>query len=98
MNAADIVGFIAGTLTTASSLPQVLKTYRMKSAETLSYRMVLLLSAGVAVWIAYGVMTRSLPIIITNGISLLLAVSLVVMKRRYDKPGQPAQQPASDYN
>ena len=46
----SIIGFLAGTLTTAANLPQVWKTYRDKSAVGLSFRMLLILSLGLALW------------------------------------------------
>jgi MtN3 and saliva related transmembrane protein len=46
-----IVGFIAGLVTTSANLPQVWKTYRSKSAEGLSFRMLLALAIGLGLWI-----------------------------------------------
>jgi MtN3 and saliva related transmembrane protein len=51
-----IVGFIAGSVTTAANLPQVWKTYRSKSGEGLSFRMLLALAVGLGLWIMYGIM------------------------------------------
>jgi MtN3 and saliva related transmembrane protein len=84
-NLAGIVGFLAGTLTTAANLPQVWKTYRDKSGEGLSFRMLMLLSVGLALWMIYGIMTHSLPLIVTNGIGTGLILSLVVMKWKFDR-------------
>ena len=82
---AAVVGFLAGTLTTAANLPQVWKTYRDKSGEGLSFRMLLLLSVGLALWMIYGIMTHSLPLITTNGIGTILILSLIVMKWKFDR-------------
>lgn len=82
---AAIVGFLAGTLTTAANLPQVWKTYRDKSGDGLSFRMLLLLSVGLALWMTYGIMTHSLPLIITNGIGTVLILSLIFMKWKFDR-------------
>jgi uncharacterized protein with PQ loop repeat len=54
-----IVGFIAGLVTTAANLPQVWKTYRAKSGEGLSFRMLLTLAVGLVLWIIYGIMSKS---------------------------------------
>jgi MtN3 and saliva related transmembrane protein len=51
-----IVGFIAGSVTTAANLPQVWKTYRSKSGEGLSFRMLLALAVGLGLWIMYRIM------------------------------------------
>lgn len=82
---AAVVGFLAGTLTTAANLPQVWKTYHDKSGEGLSFRMLLLLSVGLALWMVYGMMMHSLPLIITNGIGTIFIASLIVMKWKYDR-------------
>ena len=83
--AIEAVGFLAGLLTTAANVPQVITTYRHRSGKGLSFRMLLILSVGLGMWAAYGVLHRAWPLIIFNSISLALAVSLMVMKFRYDR-------------
>ncbi len=85
VDATNVVGFIAGTLTTAANVPQVLKTYRSRSGEGLSFRMLLILMMGLGLWIVYGTMSKSLPLIVTNSVALLLVVSLMAMKFRFDR-------------
>ena len=80
-----IVGCIAGLMTTAANLPQVWKTYRSKSAEGLSFRMLLALAIGLGLWITYGIMIKSLPLIATNVIVFLLILSLIAMKLRFGR-------------
>jgi MtN3 and saliva related transmembrane protein len=80
-----IVGFIAGFVTTATNLPQVWKTYRNKSGEGLSFRMLLTLAIGLGLWIVYGIMSKSLPLIVTNAIVLLLILLLIGMKLKFDR-------------
>jgi MtN3 and saliva related transmembrane protein len=80
-----IVGFMAGFVTTAANLPQVWKTYRTKSGERLSFRMLLGLAIGVGLWIVYGIMNRLLPLIVTNAVVLLLILSLIGMKFKFDR-------------
>ena len=80
-----IVGFIAGLVTTAANLPQVWKTYRNKSGEGLSFRMLLTLAIGLALWIVYGIMSKSLPLIVTNAIVLPLILLLIGMKLKFDR-------------
>ena len=77
------VGFVAGTLTTASFIPQVVKTIKSKSTRDISLTMWLMFTAGVAVWIAYGVLTDSPAIILTNVITLVLAGTVLGIKLRY---------------
>lgn len=80
-----IVGFMAGLVTTTANLPQVWKTYRSKSGEGLSFRMLLALAIGLGLWIAYGIMSKLLPLIVTNAVVLLLIMALIVMKLTYDR-------------
>jgi MtN3 and saliva related transmembrane protein len=80
-----IVGFIAGLVTTAANLPQVWKTYRNKSGEGLSFRMLFTLAIGLGLWIIYGIMSKSLPLIATNAVVVLLILSLIGMKLKFDR-------------
>ena len=80
-----IVGFIAGLVTTAANLPQVWKTYRNKSGEGLSSRMLLALAFGLGLWIVYGIMIKSLPLIATNAVVFLLILLLIGMKLKFDR-------------
>jgi uncharacterized protein with PQ loop repeat len=48
------IGFLAGLLTTAANVPQVWKTYRTRSGEGLSFRMLVSLASGLTLWIVYG--------------------------------------------
>lgn len=79
----DLVGSAAGLLTTMSFLPQVFKTWRSRSANDISLGMFLLFSLGVSLWLAYGVMLHSVPIITSNLVTLILATSIILMKLRF---------------
>lgn len=83
MQAADILGTAAGTLTTLAFLPQVLKTWKSKSAKDISFGMFLLFSLGVLLWLLYGFAIGALPVILANTVTLVLALAIVVMKIRY---------------
>ena len=76
----QLVGFVAGTLTTLAYVPQVIRTWRTRSAKDLSLGMLLALSAGVGLWLVYGVALGAWPIIIANGVTLVLALVLVGFK------------------
>lgn len=82
ISAADLVGSVAGTLTTLAFIPQVVRAWRTRSVEDLSLWMLLAFSSGVALWIAYGVITSALPLIVTNGVTLVLSGVLLRMKLR----------------
>jgi MtN3 and saliva related transmembrane protein len=80
MESYDLIGVIAGTLTTLSFVPQVLKTWRSRSARDISTGMFLLFSLGVALWLIYGVAIQSMPIMVSNGLTLILSGSIIAMK------------------
>ncbi len=79
----ELIGLTAGILTTAAFIPQVMKIYRTKSGEDVSARMMTLFSAGIVLWLVYGVLLRSLPLILSNVFTLLLSLAILVLKIRY---------------
>ncbi|MES2258831.1 MAG: SemiSWEET transporter [Pseudomonadota bacterium] len=80
---ADLLGFFAATCTTVAFVPQVLLVWRQRSAAGVSTGMYLILTLGVFLWLCYGLLTQSWPIIIANGVTLLLALSVLAMKWRF---------------
>jgi MtN3 and saliva related transmembrane protein len=78
----DALGYIAGLLTTLSCVPQVVKSWRTRSVHDLSTVMLVMLSAGLMFWIVYGIERDDWPILLTNGVSLLLWISLLWLKLR----------------
>lgn len=83
MNFIQILGLAAGSLTTASFLPQVIKTWKTRSAKDLSLGMFLLFCLGVALWLAYGIIVKDIPVIAANMVTLLLASTLLFFKLRF---------------
>lgn len=79
----DLLGSAAGALTTAAFVPQVVKTWKSKSAGDLSFGMFLVFAAGVLLWLAYGVVIGATPIIVANSVTLSLCVAILAMKIRY---------------
>jgi MtN3 and saliva related transmembrane protein len=80
METQDLIGFAAGTLTTVSFIPQVVKTWRSRSAKDISFGMFLLFSLGVVLWLVYGLALEATPIIVANLVTLILSLSIIVMK------------------
>ena len=83
MNAIQVLGLLAGSLTTAAFLPQVFKTWKSRSAKDLSLGMFTLFCLGVALWLIYGLAVRDIPVIAANLLTLLLASSLLYFKLRF---------------
>jgi MtN3 and saliva related transmembrane protein len=83
LNLNTAIGLLAGLLTTLAFVPQVTKVWRSKSARDVSLKMFLVFSAGVGLWLAYGILLGEWPIIVTNGATLVLALAILGMKLRY---------------
>jgi len=85
MDATVLIGYMAGTLTTVSFLPQVIRSYTTRSTRDISFKMLILFGAGMLLWTIYGILVNSLPIIAANVITFVLVVVLVAMKVHYNK-------------
>ena len=83
MDGITFLGLIAGTLTTISFVPQVVKTWKTKSARDFSLITLAVLETGIVVWIAYGFMIDSLPIVLFNLMTFVLVAVLLAFKVRY---------------
>jgi len=83
MDSIVLVGYLAGTLTTISFVPQVLRAWKLKETRDLSLAMLLLFAAGILLWTLYGFWTASLPIIAANVMTFLLLLILLGLKIRY---------------
>jgi MtN3 and saliva related transmembrane protein len=78
-----IIGYIAGTLTTASFIPQVIKSWKLKETRDLSLAMLVFFAIGVILWTVYGIWIGSFPIIAANIVTLGLILFLLWMKVRF---------------
>ena len=83
MHLINELGFVAGTLTTLFFLPQVHKAWRSKRCDDLSLTMLLAFALGISLWLVYGLILRSAPIIATNAVTLALVLTLISFKTRY---------------
>ena len=79
-----LLGLSAACLTTAAFIPQVLKTWRTKSAKDLSLGMYLIFTTGVILWLIYGIIRHDIPIIAANGVTLLLVLIILYFKLFFD--------------
>ena len=76
----EIVGLSAAFLTTSAFIPQVYKIYKEKNADGISLTMYIILFTGVILWFIYGILLGSLSIIIANGVTALLQLSIIIFK------------------
>ena len=79
----DLLGMGAGVLTAASRVPQIVKTWKTRSAGGLSLTMYAMVCTGFLLWLTYGIMTESLPIVLSNVVSLGFNAVLLVFRFRF---------------
>jgi MtN3 and saliva related transmembrane protein len=76
----ETIGYVAGLLATIAFLPQVAKTVRDRSVKDISLGMYVLFCSGVTLWLLYGFLISSWPIIVSNFVTLVLAGTVLAMK------------------
>jgi MtN3 and saliva related transmembrane protein len=81
----EILGYLAGMLTTIAFVPQVLQIYKTKSAEDVSLSMFLIFTLGVILWLIYGIKTNALPVVLANTFTLILSLIILFFKYKYRK-------------
>lgn len=79
------IGIMAGIFTVISMIPQLVKILKEKKAEQVSVPMIVILLAGLAMWIWYGIVRKDIPLVMTNGFSFLLNSALILFSLKYKK-------------
>lgn len=74
----NILGIVAGILTSVAMLPQLVKVIKEKDAENLSWIMLSILITGLSLWVWYGFLKDELPIILSNAFAVLVNLTLLV--------------------
>jgi MtN3 and saliva related transmembrane protein len=80
MNFVTIIGFMAAICTTISFIPQVLHILKTRDTKGISLSMYSIFTVGIACWLIYGCLLGSLPIILANAVTLLLALIILIFK------------------
>lgn len=83
MTSIDLLGLVAGLLTTASFIPQVVKTWRTRSTRDISLGMFIAFSLGTALWLIYGLLINSMPVVIANAFTMTFALIILSLKLRH---------------
>ena len=83
MSGVDILGYAAGAITSLTFLPQVIKTWKEKSAKDISLLMFVIAAVNEVMWIAYGALLNNWVIILTNAIVLAMSLTMIYLKFRY---------------
>jgi MtN3 and saliva related transmembrane protein len=79
-----IIGLVAGAMTTSAFVPQALKLWKTRSTQDISLTMFIIMVCGIALWLTFGIMKQDIAIIIPNVASLLIAITILVMKIRFE--------------
>lgn len=81
----EILGLIAGAITSMGYIPQLYKGYKTKKLEDVSYYMPAVLAIGMTLWLIYGVFLEAFAVIIANIFGVFCSILLIIMKKRYSK-------------
>ena len=79
----EILGMAAAALTTLCWVPQAVRILRTRDTRSISLVAQTAFAAGVALWLVYGLLITSWPVILANAVTLLLALAILTMKVRY---------------
>jgi len=86
----ELLGYVAGALTTFAVVPQIRKAWKTRAVDDISIFTVVILICGLSLWTAYGFVHQTWPIVVTNGIAVLLNGFLLFLvfyeKRHAGKP------------
>ncbi len=85
MQIAEILGLVGGALVTFSTIPQVIRVFKLRSAREISLLFTMLLWLGMVFWLAYGIYLDLIPIILWNAISLVLVALLIYAKLMFGR-------------
>ena len=79
----EILGLIAGAVTSMGYLPQLFKGYKTKSLKDISYYMPGVLAIGMTLWLVYGIFLQAIAVIVANAFGISCSIVLIVMKKIY---------------
>jgi MtN3 and saliva related transmembrane protein len=84
MSGVEILGYAAGAITCLTFLPQVIKTWKSRSAKDVSLNMFIIAAVNEVMWIVYGALLNNWVIILTNAVVLSMSLTMIWLKFRYD--------------
>ncbi|TXI45627.1 MAG: hypothetical protein E6Q50_16070 [Lysobacter sp.] len=76
-------GYVAAAMTTLAFVPQAVKTIRTKDTRSISLGMYVVFTAGIAMWLVYGIALNSMPMILSNIVTFLLSATILAMKLKH---------------
>ena len=88
MGLVDVVGLTAALCSMASFTPQLIKIWKERDASSVSLRMYAITVTGFALWITYGVLLKSWPVMIANTVCLVESAAILALKWRFERLAQ----------
>ena len=82
-NYTSIIGSTGAVLTTIAFIPQAYHSYKTRDLSGVSLSMYSVFTLGVALWLAYGLLLHNWPLIISNAITLVLSVMILILKLKH---------------
>ena len=76
----ELLGFVAAALGAILFLPQVIKIWRFRSVKDISTGMYIIYGMSVILWLIYGIIIKSAPLIVAEVLTLVLVSTILVMK------------------
>jgi MtN3 and saliva related transmembrane protein len=83
MMSMEWVGYLAAAMTTLSFVPQAVKTIRTRDTRSISLGMYVVFTAGIAMWLVYGIALNSMPMILANIVTFLLSATILGLKLKH---------------
>lgn len=81
----DALGLVATAFTSASFVPQVWRTWKSRDVSGISLPTYLLITIGLGLWLLYGILKADLPLIVANGVMIVLTGAITVMKILFEQ-------------
>ncbi|AZI54840.1 hypothetical protein EIB75_06090 [Epilithonimonas vandammei] len=81
----EVLGLVAGGITSVAMMPQLIKVIKEKNTEDISVVMLLVLITGLSLWVWYGILQNELPIILSNSFSVLVNITLLICCMMFKK-------------
>jgi MtN3 and saliva related transmembrane protein len=91
----ELVGGLAAICTTGAFLPQLFRVWRLRRADEISAVTFLVFAVGTGIWLAYGLLIGSVPIVLANAATIVIASAILALKFKWDRSaGDPPKGPA----
>jgi MtN3 and saliva related transmembrane protein len=83
MSMITIVGLVAAVFTTFSFVPQAIKIIKNRETKDISLLMYVTLDIGIFLWLVYGVLIKSMPVVVANGVTLIFTSVVLALKIKF---------------